>query len=160
MAAPRAVIMIENDQYAISLAKTQYREAYNTGDVVRLLDVFASEFTDCSDGEPSFYGEEAHRALRLRTNDLFQRYDVEVAIIIIDISVKGDVAFDWGWHNVRLTDKKTDDFTCTKYRYFETWKKENGAWKIDYIITNKELPPRMLPDEDARAQPPITGKTA
>jgi ketosteroid isomerase-like protein len=156
---PRAVNMIENDQYAISSAKTQYREAYNTGDVVRLLDVFASEFTDCSDGEPSFYGEEARRALRLRTNDLFQRYDVEVAIIIIDISVKGDFAFDWGWHNVRLTDKKTGDFTCTKYRYFETWKKENGVWKIDYIITNKELPPRMLPDEDARAQALITGKT-
>jgi ketosteroid isomerase-like protein len=155
------MIMVKDDQYAISLAKTQYREAYKTGDVERLLEVFASEFTDCSDGQPSFYGEEARRAFRLRTNELFQRYAVEVAVIIIDISVKGDFAFDWGWHKVRLTDKDTGDCTSTKYRYFETWKKENGAWKIDYMISNKELPPRMLPEEeDTSARPVITGRTA
>src|SRR5215469_3327081 len=54
--------MVKDDQYAISVAKTEYREAYNSGDVDRLLAVFAAQFTDCSDGEPSFYGNEAVRA--------------------------------------------------------------------------------------------------
>ena len=141
--------MVKDDEYAISLAKTEYREAYNTGDIDRLLAVFASAFTDCSDGEPSFYGEEARRALRLRSQELFRRYKVEIFVIMIDIIVKDDFAYDWGWHKVRLTDKTTGQTTDNKYRYFETWKKENGAWKIGYIITNRELEPRMLPGEES-----------
>jgi ketosteroid isomerase-like protein len=135
------------DQHKISVAKTEYREAYNTGDVDRLLSVFAPAFTDCSEGEPSFYAEEATRALRLRAEELFRRCSVELFVIIIDIVVKSDFAYDWGWHKVRCTDRKTGETTETKYRYFETWQKENEAWKISYIITNKELPPRMLPEE-------------
>ena len=143
--------MVKDDQYTISAAKTEYREAYNTGDVDRLLAVFAAQFTDCSDGEPSFYGEEAARALRLRTRELFRSFQVELAVIIISIVVKDDFAYDWGWHKVRLINKATGAVNDTKYRYFETWKKENGAWKIAYIITNKELPPRMLPEEEPAA---------
>ena len=148
--------MVKDAQDAISQAKTEYREAYNTGDIDRLLAVFASGFTDCSDGEPSFYGEEARRALRLRSQELFRCYKVEIFVIIIDIIVKDDFAYDWGWHKVRLTDKTTGQTTDTKYRYFETWKKENGAWKIGYIITNKELPPRMLPEEESASVPATT----
>lgn len=138
-----------HDQYAISEAKTRYRDAYNTASIDQLLSVFASSFTDCSEGEPSFYGEEAVRALRIRTRELFQRFEVRMQVIVIDIVVKGDFACDWGWHKVSLTDKATDNVTDTKYRYFETWKKENGAWKIDYIITNQEHPARMLPEQEA-----------
>jgi ketosteroid isomerase-like protein len=151
--------MIKDDQDAICLAKTEYREAYKSGDIERLLGVFATEFTDCSDGEPSFYGAEARRALRIRMGELFRRYNIEIVVIIIDIVVKGDFAFDWGWHKVRLVDKNTGVVTNTKYRYFETWKRENSRWRIDYIITNKELPPRMLPDEeDVAAQRALSGK--
>lgn len=136
------------------MAKTEYREAYNSADVDRLLAVFASEFADCSDGEPSFYGEEAVRALRLRAAELFRRFAVRIQVIIIDVVVKGDFAYDWGWHKMFLTNRDTGEASEAKYRYFETWKKENGAWKIDYIITNREFPPRMLPEhEDAPAHP-------
>src|SRR5215510_2942752 len=141
--------MVKDDQYAISVAKTEYRDAYNSGDVDRLLAVFASQFTDCSAGEPSVYGDEAARALRLRTRELFRQFQVELGVIIIDIVVKDGFAYDRGWHKVRLTNKTTGAVSDTRCRYFEIWKKENGAWKIAYIITNKELPPRMLPEEDA-----------
>lgn len=152
--------MIKDDQDAICLAKTEYREAYKSGDLDRLVGVFATEFTDCSDGEPSFYGAEARRALRIRTGELFRCYKIEMVVIIVDIVVKGNFAYDWGWHKVRLTDKNTGDVTDGKFRYFETWKREDGAWKIDYIITNKELPPRMLPDEeDVAARQALTETT-
>lgn len=143
--------MVGDDQYQISVAKTEYREAYNSGDVPRLLSIFASGFTDCSDGEPSFYGAEARHALELRTQRLFQRYKVDIFVIIIDIVVKDTFAYDWGWHKVRLTDKQSGEVTDTKYRYFETWTREGDAWKIDYIITNKELPPQMLRKEESAA---------
>ena len=144
--------MVKDDQYAISVAKTEYRDAYNSGDVDRLLAVFASQFTDCSEGEPSFYGDEAVRALRLRTRELFCQFQVELGVIIIDVVVKDDFAYDRGWHKVRLINKTTGAVSDTRYRYFEIWKKENDAWRITYIITNKELPPRMLPEEENAAE--------
>jgi ketosteroid isomerase-like protein len=138
--------ILKDDQHAIAVAKTEYREAYNAGDVQRLLSVFASKFVDCSDGEPSFYGEEARAALQMRSSALFDRHRVELSVIMIDIVVNGDFAYDRGWHKVRLIDKRTGEAKETKYRYFETWNKKSGAWKIDYIITNKEMPPLMLPE--------------
>jgi ketosteroid isomerase-like protein len=138
--------ILKDDPHAITVAKTEYREAYNAGDVQRLLSVFASRFVDCSDGEPSFYGEEARAALQVRSSALFDRHRVELSVIIIDVVVKGDFAYDRGWHKVRLIDKRTGEAKETKYRYFETWNKKSGAWKIDYIITNKEMPPQMLPE--------------
>ena len=147
--AARSAPIETSDQYAISAAKTRYRDAYNNASIEQLLSIFASSFTDCSEGEPSFYGEEAVHALRMRTRELFRRFEVRMQVIVIDIVVKGDFAYDWGWHKVSLTDKATGNLTETKYRYFETWKKETGAWKIDYIITNQEHPARMLPEQES-----------
>jgi ketosteroid isomerase-like protein len=151
--------MVENDRYAILATKTEYREAYNSGDLDRLLNVFAPKFTDCSDGEPSFDGEEAVRALRKRAGDLFQSFRVEMAVIVMGVVVKGNFAYDRGWHKVRLTSKDTGSIADTKYRYFETWTKEGGTWKIDYIITNKELPPRMLSEEDGDSTAALTTRS-
>lgn len=152
--------MLENDEHSIAVAKTEYREAYKAGDVQRLLSVFAPEFVDCSDGEPSFYGEEARAALKLRSSALFDRHRVELSVIIIDVVVKGNFAYDWGWHKVRLIDKQTSETRDTKYRYFETWTKASGAWKIDYIITNKEMPPQMLPQDDGSGKEAGTAEKA
>src|SRR5262245_44780443 len=105
---------LQDDKSVILVAKTHYREAYNTADLDRLLSVFASEFNDCSHGEPSFYGEEAVRALRLRTQKLFQRFLVEMVVIVVEITVKADFAYDWGWHRVRLIDKETGSAAMTK----------------------------------------------
>jgi ketosteroid isomerase-like protein len=152
--------MAQDDQHAISVAKTEYREAYNSGDVERLLSVFAPGFTDCSDGEPSFYGPEARRALELRVTQLFNRFKVEMFVIIIDVVVKEGFAFDWGWHKVRLADKQTGNLSDTKYRYFETWTKTKGDWKINYIITNKEMPPKMLPEDESASAETVAEKAA
>src|SRR5437763_1777919 len=64
------------DEYAISVAKTEYREGYNTADVERILSVFADSFTNMSEGEPSFYGDEAKQALRQQLSNLFSEYQV------------------------------------------------------------------------------------
>ena len=142
-----AIPITRDDEYAISVAKTEYREAYNTGDVDRLVAVFAPQYVDWSEGEASFYADEAPRALRLRAKELFQRFHVELTIMMVRVTVMGNTASDRGWHKVRLRDKATGEETFTVYRYFESWVKQNGAWKINFIISNKEMPPRLLPEE-------------
>jgi len=45
-----------DDIYQINVAKTEFREAYNRGDVDQLLSVFEEQgFTDLSEGGPSLF---------------------------------------------------------------------------------------------------------
>jgi ketosteroid isomerase-like protein len=136
-----------NDEYAIAAAKTEFREAYNRGDVDRLLSVFCDQgFTDMSEGEPSFYGSEASAVLRRRMKKFFAEFDVEMAIIIINIELSGNVAYDYGWHKLVCRPKRGGAPVHSRYRYFEKWVRQaDGKWKIAFQITNRDVPPAMPP---------------
>src|SRR5215470_8665517 len=80
-----------DDVYKINVAKTEFREAYETGNVDRLASVFSpSGFTDMSEGGPSKYGPEAIATLRDRASQLFEKYSVKMTPIIIHIGVTGN----------------------------------------------------------------------
>jgi ketosteroid isomerase-like protein len=133
-----------DDVYAINLAKTEFREAYNSGDVGRLLAVYADSFTDMTVGVPSFYGGEAPQVLRSRMTKLFAEYQTKLVISIITVQVLGAVAYDYGWHELTLTPKSGGEPVITRQRYFELWKKDaQGRWRIAFYIDNMDLPPAM-----------------
>jgi ketosteroid isomerase-like protein len=133
------------NDYLVSLAKTEYREGYKAADIERILSVFSDDLTNWAEGDASFCRAEGKQALREQLEDLFARNTAEMAVIIIDIEIKGDRAYDRGWHKLTLTSKATGEVTRTKYRYYETWKRQaGGSWKIDFLISNKEHSPRML----------------
>ena len=86
-----------SDIYAIHVAKTEFREGYNTGDLDRLVAVFSpGGFTDMSEGEPSKYRLEAVATLRSRLAKLFAEYFVNLTPIVNKIVVTGDSAYDCG----------------------------------------------------------------
>jgi ketosteroid isomerase-like protein len=133
------------DEYAISVAKTEYREGYNTGDLERVLSVVADSFSNMSEGEPSFYGAEGKEALGLQVAKLFSRYDVQMEMVIIDIAILGDTAIDRGWHKLILRPKCGGDKEVRRYRYCEIWQKQaDGSWKIGFFISNQDYEPEML----------------
>jgi len=135
-----------SDIYPIELAKTAYRDAYNRANVPGVLAVFADGLTNMIDGGPSFWGPEAKQALELNLRKTFAKYKAQLAVVIIDINVYGNIAFEQGWYKVRLKPKDGGTESFTKYRYCERWQKQpDGAWKIDFVMTNKEHPPQMLP---------------
>jgi ketosteroid isomerase-like protein len=127
--------------YGINLAKTEFREAYNTGDVDRLLAVFNPDgFTDMSGGGPSKYGPEARARLSEQSSKLFSEYSVKLTPIIIDIAVLGDTAYDYGWHEFTLRSKNGGEQIRKRHRYFELWSKTaSGEWKISLHITNEDV---------------------
>jgi len=85
-----------DETYAINVAKTEYREGFNTGDAERVVSVFAPEFTDNSDGRPSRYGKDGPAKLRHYLEGLFAEYRTELNIIIAAIVIAGDLAYDYG----------------------------------------------------------------
>jgi ketosteroid isomerase-like protein len=133
-----------DDLYHINVAKAEFREAYNSGSVARLLAVFADEFTDMTAGAPSFFGADARSVFQSRMTKLFQQYQATVVVTIIAIRVFGNTAFDYCWHTLTLAPKDRGNPTTTRQRYFETWQKNSsGEWKIDFYLDNTDVAAMM-----------------
>ena len=157
-----------NDSYAIRLAKTKLRDAYCDGNVNGVLSVFADGYADMSAGLASFYSIEARAVLKHRLRNLFTKYDAQLAVTIISIRVEGPMAFDWGWHKLNLTPKKSGRTITIRTRYLEIWQKDtNGKWKIAIYFDNVDITPQMPPKEvlrelrnrpELRARPSVRGK--
>jgi ketosteroid isomerase-like protein len=137
-----------DDAYSIRLAKTELRDAYNQGNLRRVLAVFADAYSDMSAGQASFYGAEAKTVLKHRLKKLFTKYRAELAVTIISIRIQGPLAFDWGWHKLTLTPRKGGRSITTRTRYLEIWQKdEAGNWKIAIFFDNLDVPPQMPPKQ-------------
>jgi len=130
-----------DDRYAINVAKSHYREGFNTEDVDRVLSAFAPEFTDMSDGWPNRYGADAAPKLRAHLTELFVRYKPKLNVIIIAIDVLGNAAYDYGWHELTLTPKNGGEPLYRRTRYMELWNKQpSGDWRISMYMDNGDLP--------------------
>jgi ketosteroid isomerase-like protein len=130
-----------DDTYAINVAKTEYREGFNTGNPDRVLSVFAPEFTDNSDGRPSRYSGDAPIKLRRYLEQLFADYETRLVIIMAAIVIAGDLAYDYGWHELTLTPRKGGASQLLRKRYLELWRKQkSGEWRIIRYIDNNDLP--------------------
>jgi len=135
-----------DDSYAIRLAKTKLRDAYNESDVNGVLSVFGNGYSDVSAGLASFYGVEARAVLKHRLKKLLAQYHAKLAVTIISISIQGSLAFDWGWHRLTLTPKKGGKSTTRRTRYLEIWQKDaDGGWKIVIFMDNLDVSPQMPP---------------
>jgi ketosteroid isomerase-like protein len=133
-----------DDVYAINAAKTEIREAYRTGDIERLIAVLDSGLIDYSDGRQSGYGEGAWTNLRTYLRNLFAKYEARLVPIIIEVKVLGDVAVDYGWHELTLTPRNGGDPVSTRTRYLDIWKRDkSGNWKLAMFIDNADVPDRV-----------------
>jgi ketosteroid isomerase-like protein len=130
-----------DDRYLINTAKTEFRDAYNCGNVEQLLSVFDEKgFTDMSEDGPSLYDEDAREGLRQRATELFAQYHVKLAVIVIKIVVVGDLAYDYGWHEFTLRPKGAGETLRKRHRYLEVWKKNSsGQWRISSFINNADV---------------------
>jgi ketosteroid isomerase-like protein len=132
------------DRYLINLAKTEFREGYNTSNPSRVLSVFAEDYFDMSQAGTTKTGEHAKDRLRKNLVELFSEYHVKMVPIIIDIVFKGDIAYDYGWHELILTAKDSGEKKRLRHRYFELWRKDTATeWKISFFIDNADVPDQL-----------------
>ncbi len=125
--------------YLINQAKTEFREGYNEGNIERILSVCDARMIEMSQGELTGSADRGLRRLRDRLTSLFAEYHVKMVPIIINVVVKGDFAYDFGWHEVVLRPKSGGKPILQRFRYLEHWKKNaSGEWKIAFLITNED----------------------
>ena len=129
-----------DDIYRINVAKTEFREAYNTANVQRLLSVFHESAVDMSEAFPSAFGDATKSQVRECAAALFDKYSVRLVPIVIDIVPCGDKMFDYGWHEFTLTPKAGGLPVRTRQRYMELWARDTeGNWKIRFYMNNQDI---------------------
>ena len=79
---------------------------------------------------------------------LFERFTAELVIIVGEIRILGDVAYDYGWHDLMLTPKEGGPAVRRKDRYVDIWRKnKNGSWKLWLYMDNQDVADPFQPEE-------------
>lgn len=143
MATP--VASANDDLLAINIAKTNFRDGYDQGDTGLVLSVFANSFSDMSATcGPSYWGAEARDVMEARLKALFRQFTTRMVVIIIDVEFYGDVAIDYGWHELTKIPKDGGPTEFVRTRYFEMWKKDAvRGWVITKFFDNLDQRPTL-----------------
>jgi len=146
-----------DDLYAINAAKTEFRECFSLGDTSRMLAIADPDLVTFSDGQPSEFGKSGLDALKIRLEELFERFTAKLAVIVIEIRLQGNVAYDYGWHELTLTPKNGGQPIFRRDRYLDVWRKnKEGNWRLWMYMDNRDIPdpfrPEPVPLFGSRAQ--------
>jgi ketosteroid isomerase-like protein len=133
-----------NDLYAINSAKTEFREAFNSGNPERLIALLDPAFVYMPDGVPTANGTGAADAILAQFREFSTCYDVRLVPIIIEIRIQDSVAHDYGWHLWKKTPRDGGPQVTSKDRYVDIWRKnEKGEWKLWMYMNNTDVPMQL-----------------
>jgi ketosteroid isomerase-like protein len=133
--------------YAINVAKTEFREGFNLGDAARILAITDPDLVNFSSEQPSGFGKSGLDHLAIRLQSLFEQFAVELAVIVVEIRIQGDVAYDYGWHDLTLTPKNGGAPIHRRDRYVDIWRKNpQGNWKLWMYMDNQDVRDPFQPD--------------
>jgi ketosteroid isomerase-like protein len=129
-----------DDLYAINAAKTEFRECFNLGDASRVLAIADPDLVNFSDGAPSEFGVSGQDVLKTRLANLFERFTVKLVVIVIEIRLRGHIAYDYGWHDFTFTPKDGSEAIHRRDRYVDIWRKnKDGEWKLWMYMDNQDI---------------------
>jgi ketosteroid isomerase-like protein len=147
-----------DDLYAINVAKGEFRECFNLGDTSRLLAIADPDLVNFSDGQPSEFGESGLDALKIRLTNLFERFTAKLVVIVIEIRLQGDVAYDYGWHELTLTSKDRGEPIRRRDRYMDVWRRnKEGNWKLWMYMDNQDITDPFRPEQIPSAGEQVHG---
>jgi ketosteroid isomerase-like protein len=140
--------MAMDDLYAINVAKSEFRDCLNLSDVSRLLAIADPDLVNFSDGQPCEFGASGLDALKTRLENLFERFTAKLVVIVIEIRLHGDVAHDYGWHDLTLTPRDGGQSTRRRDRYVDIWRKnKEGKWKLWMYMDNQDVADPFRPEQ-------------
>jgi ketosteroid isomerase-like protein len=143
--------MAMGDLFAINVAKSECRDCFNLSDVSRLLAIADPDLVNFSDGQPCEFGISGLDALRIRLENLFECFTVKLVVIVIEIRLQGEVAHDYGWHDLTLTPKDGGQPTRRRDRYVDIWRRnKEGKWKLWMYMDNQDVADPFRPEQTLR----------
>ena len=92
------------------------------------------------------FGKRGLDALKNRLENLFACFTAKLVVIVNEIRVQSDVAYDFGWHDLTLTPKDGGEPVHRRYRYVDIWRRnKEGEWKLWMYMDNADVPDPFRP---------------
>lgn len=110
-----------------------YEEAFQAGEVDRVIEFYAPDAVSLPPGYPPSVGREAIEA---DLTGFFGEFDLEREFDLVDYEVAGDNATRLGEWTQTLTPKAGGDPIVETGRCVLGWRKINGEWKVVWEIWN------------------------
>ena len=130
-----------DDLYTINLAKTEFREAFNTSDPEGFIALLDPAFVYMPDRGELAIGADAAEAIRANFRELTARYQLQLVLIIAEIRIQDNVAYDFGLELWKKTPHDGGPQVTTRDRYVDIWRKnEKGEWKLWMYVSNADVP--------------------
>lgn len=121
------------DQDQIKAAIQGFVEAYNDGDLQKLMSHYAEDLIKCRQGGPTETKKDAAARIFL----VFQHFTGEILFATEEIVTSGDMAYTRGTYKALFTPRQGGGKDQTIERRFqEIWRKQNGEWLITRSIDN------------------------
>ncbi len=112
----------------------QWEEAANTGQVERLMEVYAPDAVILPPGGPIIEGSETIRELFRQE---FERFDTKIAFTTQEIEIEGYMAFRRGRYVWRGTPRGSGQTIETTNKFLEVWKRQpDGSWRLAVDMWN------------------------
>lgn len=117
----------------------QWEEAANTGQVERLMEVYAPDAVILPPGGPLIEGTATIRELFRQE---FETFDTKIAFTTQRLEVEGDLAYRRGTYVWRGTERGSGRVLETTNKFLEIWKRQaDGSWRIAVDTWNAAGPP-------------------
>ena len=123
-----------SDQKAIESAIVEFVEAYNAGDLARVLAYYADDLIKIRQGAPP----ETKSETAQRVAAVFAKFHSRVEVVTDEIRTSGDIAYTRGSFRVTLTPKAGGESQIIERRYLEIWRKEQGRWLVARTMDNTD----------------------
>ena len=134
----------DEDLQAIKAVSEQFTNAYNQGDAAVVAEHYTEEAKYLPTNSPMIVGREGIQA------DHQANFDAgagDLQLTVIDFNVDGDLAYEVGKFTLTIEPEEGEAISVSG-KYVRIWKRVNGSWKVDVLISNTSLP-LSAPEEEA-----------
>lgn len=123
-----------SDQQEIEATISGFINAYNAGNIDRVLAYYGDDLIKVRHGAPPETKLETARRLA----EVFAQFRCRVDVVTDEVRASGEMAFTRGSFRLTLTPKAGGETQIIKRRYLEIWRKEGGRWLVVRAMDNAE----------------------
>lgn len=143
LAAPTAAVDVEREKRELLRLGAAARAAHFAYDAAALVAPHADGFISVGDGRVNRPSKDQSRAMFQRYFDsvAFKMWD-DIAPPVVTLSHDATLATVLVQKRVRLAPKAKPDgpATETDWAWVETWRKQDGAWRMQMIVSTSQPP--------------------
>ncbi len=130
-----------SDEGEIRRIVEDFVDAFNAGEMARILQIITEDFIDMSAGGPTRKGQAAREHFLSRVTEIHAKFRPSLVVNIEEMAVTANWAYQRGNLVMTLEPRGAGESSVVRQRYLEIWRRcGDGKWRIAIEMDNSEEP--------------------